>query len=76
MNALKQYIHKLAKCYIEVKFNPFQLSFVFHIITIRWIYTAKQKIGFYMKCNFELKRVKHFVLITETLLDYETCTKV
>ena len=38
--------------------NLFQPSVSFHIETNHLVYNANQMIGFYMKCNAGLKRVK------------------
>ena len=43
--------------------NPFQLSVVFHIETSHLICSVNQMLGFYMKCNFELKWVKKLLYL-------------
>ena len=44
----------------NVLFNPFQPSIAFHIETSDLLCFAKQKIGFYMKCNTDLKYFNAF----------------
>ena len=44
----------------NVLFNPFQPSIAFHIETSDLLCFAKQKIGFYMKCNTDLKYFNTF----------------
>ena len=39
----------------NLPFNPFQPSIAFHIETSHLLCFAKQKTGFYMKCNTDLK---------------------
>ena len=46
-----------------VRIYPFQTSVAFHIETSRLFCRAKQMIGFYMKRNTELKRVKNYFVI-------------
>ena len=46
-------------CKKTFKFNPFQLSIVFHTETSHLSYTVNQITGFYMKCNTGLKWVNY-----------------